>query len=386
MVTVVPCSPSANVGGMNRRASNTRRPTERAITLPDVTRKSTGQKAAEAEVNAFRNDLGPFVVAAETTRMAMMFTDATAPGNPIIFVNDSFLALTGYERREVLGKSFDFFLAHVADAKEQAAIDAEFANKSENGCELECRRRDGSTFWVGLFVSPVRNEQAKIVQYFVSFVDLSVLKAQQAQSLVLIDELNHRVKNTLAIVQSIVRQALRSTPDPKVAREAIESRLFALSRSHDLLTREDWKGAGLRQLISDSLQPFTGADPDRIGLIGEDVRFPPKTALALSVVFNELATNALKYGAWSNAKGKVQVEWNTRPSPGGSHLVLKWQETGGPLVKPPSHKGFGSNAIERGLTHQFGGDVLLDYKPDGLVCTIDIPALEDGRPDGDPVG
>lgn len=349
--------------------------------MPDVTKKSTGQKAAEAEVNAFRNDLGPFVVAAETTRMAMMFTDATAPENPIIFVNDSFLALTGYERREVLGKSFNFFLAHVADAEKQAAIDAEFTSKSENGCELQYRRRDGSTFWVGLFVSPVRNEHGKIVQYFVSFVDLSVLKAQQAHSLALIDELNHRVKNTLAVVQSIVRQALRSTPDPKVAREAIESRLFALSRSHDLLTREDWKGAGLRQVISDALDPFTGADPDRIGLIGEDVRFPPKTALALSVVFNELATNALKYGAWSNAKGKVRIEWNTRQRPGGSHLVLKWQETGGPLVKPPSHKGFGSNAIERGLTDQFGAEVLLDYRPDGLVCTIDIPA-----PDGDSGG
>jgi two-component sensor histidine kinase len=263
----------------------------------------------------------------------------------------------------------------------RGAIDGEFSGKSEGGCELKYRRKDGATFWVGLFVSPVRNAQGTIVQYFASFVDLSILKAQQAQSRALIDELNHRVKNTLAVVQSIVWQALRSTPEPKVAREAIESRLFALSRSHDLLTREAWKGAGMRQVISEALQPFRGADSDRITLTGEDVRFPPTAALALSVVFNELGTNALKYGALSNAEGKVRIEWNTLEAPVGRHLILKWQEIGGPLVKPPSHKGFGSNAIERGLPLEFGADVLLDYRPDGLVCTFDIPA-----PDGGPVG
>lgn len=354
--------------------------------MPDLTEKSAGQKAAEAEGKGFRDDLGPFVVAAETTRMAMVFTDATAPNNPIIFANDAFLALTGYERREVLGKSFNFLLAHAADAEGQAAIDAEFSGKSECGCELQYRRKDGGTFWVGLFVSPVRDEQEKIVQYFVSFVDLSVLKAQQAQSLALIDELNHRVKNTLAVVQSIVWQALRSTLDPKVAREAIESRLFALSRSHDLLTRENWKGAGLRQVIDEALQPFVDAGSDRIGFIGEDVRFPPKAALALSVVFNELGTNALKYGALSTAEGKVRIEWNIRDAPGGRRLVVNWRETGGPLVKPPSHKGFGSNAIERGLIHELGADVLLDYRPEGVVCTIDIPAPDGEPPNGGPIG
>lgn len=354
--------------------------------MPDLTKKSAGQKAAEAEVEEFRNDLGPFVVAAETTRMAMVFTDATAPDNPIIFANDAFLTLAGYERREVLGKSFNFLLAHAADAEGQAAIDAEFSGTSECGCELQYRRKNGVIFWVGLFVSPVRDEQGKIVQYFVSFVDLSVLKAQQAQSLALIDELNHRVKNTLSVVQSIVWQALRSTSDPKVAREAIESRLFALSRSHDLLTRENWKGAGLHQVISEALQPYTGAGPDRVSLIGEDVRFPPQTALALSVVFNELGTNALKYGALSKAEGLVRIEWSIRETPGGRHLVLKWQETGGPLVKPPSHKGFGSNAIERGLTNELGARVRLDYRPEGVACTIDMPAPDGGSPDGGPVG
>lgn len=349
--------------------------------MADVTAKSESQRSAEADVREFQHALGPFVVAAETTRMAMVFTDATDPENPIIFANDSFLALTGYELREVLGKSFRFFLAHVADPESAATIDAEFSGKSESGCELRYRRKDGGESWVRLFISPVRDEHGKIVQYFVSFVDLSRWKDEQARSRVLIDELNHRVKNMLSVVQSIVWQALRSTPDPKVALQAIESRLFALSRSHDLLTRENWKSAGLRQVIGEAMRPFIGTDPDRIGLTGEDVRFPPRAALALSVVFNELATNASKYGALSNADGKVRIAWKTHEAPGGRRLFLEWEETGGPPVKPPSHKGFGSTVIQRGLESELQADVRVDYRPQGLVCTIDAPA-----PDGSPSG
>ena len=131
-------------------------------------------------------------------------------------------------------------------------------------------------------------------------------------------------------------------------------------------------------MIGEALRPFIAADSPRLSLIGENVRFQPKTALALSIVFNELGTNALKYGALSNAEGIVRIERNTRVAPGGSHIVLKWQETGGPPVRPRSYKGFGSNAIERGLTHELGADVRLDYRPEGVVCTIDIPAPDGG--------
>ena len=124
----------------------------------------------------------------------------------------------------------------------------------------------------------------------------------------LIDELNYRVKNTLATVQSIVWQALRKTTNTQaVTREAVEFRLFALSRSHDLLTRENWESAGLVNVIKDALEPFSAADDwiDRIAITGEDIRFPPQVALTLSIVFNELATNAVKYGAFSNGAGSI---------------------------------------------------------------------------------
>lgn len=232
--------------------------------------KSEQQKVAEAEVEKFKEDLGPFVVAAETTRMAMVFADAKETDHPIIFANDAFLSLTGYGREEVLGQSFNFLMAHAADAEALAQIEAELQGSSGEGCEVKYRRKDGSEFWAALFITPVRDEEDDIVQYFASFVDLTRHKDEEAQSKILIGELNHRVKNTLAIVQSIIWEALRTDADPKAIRKAIETRLSALSRSHDLLTRENWQSAGLVDVIHGALDPFGIADgrADRLVIQG----------------------------------------------------------------------------------------------------------------------
>src|ERR1700692_4083014 len=300
--------------------------------MSEITKKSDQQKVAEAEVGGFRKDLGPFVVAAETTRMAMVFTDATKPDNPIIFANDSFLSLTGYDREEVLGKSFNFLMAHGDDAEVLTRIKAEFEGSSSSGAEVLYRRKDGGEFWTAVFISPVRDEGGDIVQYFASFVDLTKHKEDEARSKMLIDELNHRVKNTLSTVQSIVWQTLRTPSDPKVIRESIESRLFALSRSHDLLTRENWESVGLLDVIHDALEPFVVADgrAERVVITGQNVRFAPKAALALGIAFNELATNAVKYGAFSNEAGSILLAWTIEPTAEGDRLILRWQEQDGP--------------------------------------------------------
>lgn len=338
--------------------------------------KSKEQRAAEGDVDAFRQEGGPFVVAAEDTRMPMVFSDAKGPGNPIIFANESFLALTGYERDEVLGHSFNFLMAQGTDPKALALVEAAFDASDDHSSEVRYRRKDGSEFWAALFISPVRDESGDVVQHFASFIDLTRHKEEQAQSRMLIDELNHRVKNTLSTVQSIVSQALRHASDPEEIRESIESRLFALSRSHDLLTRENWESAGLRDIVNAAMEPFGVANgrSERFNVTGEDVRFPPKAALALGIAFHELATNAAKYGAFSGETGCVRIAWTIEPSPEGSRLILTWREENGPHVTPPSRKGFGSRVIERGLALELGGATQLDYQPDGVVCTIDIPA------------
>lgn len=351
--------------------------------MSEVKIKSEAQKADEGEVESFRANLGPFVVAAETTRMAMVFTDAKRSDHPIIFANESFLSLTGYSREEVLGQSFNFLMIHDTDTEALAQSKAAFQGDSEGTSEHRYRRKDGSAFWAALFVSPILDERGDVVQYFASFFDLTKHKEDQARSKMLIDELNHRVKNILSTVQSIVWQALRTASDPHVIRESIESRLSALSRSHDLLTRENWESAGLLDVVHDALAPFGVADgrADRIAITGNNVRFPPKAALALGIAFNELATNAVKYGAFSNEAGSILIGWAIEPAAEGNRLLLHWSEKGGPPVTPPSRKGFGSRVLERGLGHELPGTVRLDYRPDGLVCTMNLPAPK-GASDG----
>jgi two-component sensor histidine kinase len=215
-----------------------------------------------------------------------------------------------------------------------------------------------------------------VVQHFVSFVDLTRHREENARSKVLIEELNHRVKNMLSTVQSVVTQALRRPADPATIREAIESRILALSRSHDLLTSSSWRGAGLHDLAEIALQPFevVAGRAERFTICGDNVQLPPNATLSLAIALHELATNAVKYGAFSHEAGRIAIDWTLAPGIEGDRLVLHWRERDGPRVSPPTHKGFGSWVLERGLVHELGGRVALDYLPGGVVCTIDIPS------------
>ncbi len=149
------------------------------------------------------------------------------------------------------------------------------------------------------------------------------------------------------------------------------------------MTRENWEGAGLLDLVKAALEPFGVANgrSEHFVITGRNIRVPPKAALALGIAFHELATNAVKYGAFSNKAGSVLIDWTIEPAPQGDRLLLRWQEKGGPPVKPPSRKGFGSQVIERGLAHELEGTAHLDYRSDGVVCTINFPAPPGARDD-----
>ena len=211
--------------------------------MPSEENKSKEQKAAEFEVESFRKDLGPFVVAAETTRMAMVFTDAKESNHPLIFANDSFLSLAGYSRKEVLGQSFDFLLARPTDPAALTQIEAAFAGSSESDFEICFRRKDGSTFWAAVFISPVRDKCGDIVQYFASFVDVTKHVQEEDHLRFLLAELNHRTQNTLATVQAIAVQTLRGAADKEVV-DAFEGRILALSKAHSLLGSKHWEAVG----------------------------------------------------------------------------------------------------------------------------------------------
>ena len=339
-----------------------------------MTAKSDAQQSGEEEVDEFRQALGPFVVAAEKTRMPMVFANQK-PGHPVVFVNEAFLALTGYRRDEVLGKSFPSLLAVGVGAEAMRTVEAAFESPSDSDPVIHYQRKDGSQFWASVFVSPVCDDDGTIVQQFVSFVDLTAHKEDNARCKMLIDELNHRVKNTLSTVQSIVTQALRPPTEPAAIRNAIESRILALSRSHDLLTSGNWEGSGLHDLVDTALHPFevVAGHAERFTIKGDNVFLPPKTTLSLAIALHELATNAVKYGAFSNEAGKIDIDWTVVKQATGRRLTLRWRERGGPPVTAPTRKGFGSWVIERGLAHELNAGVTLEYLPQGLACTINIP-------------
>jgi PAS domain S-box-containing protein len=343
--------------------------------MPSEENKSKEQRAAESEVESFRKDLGPFVVAAETTRMAMVFTDAKAANHPLIFANDSFLSLSGYDREEVLGQNFDFLMGCPADPEALAQIEAVFAGGPENDFEICFRRKDGSMFWAATFISPVLDKTGGIVQHFASFVDLSKHKQEEDRLRFLLSELNHRTQNTLATIQAIAVQTLRGAAN-KEAVDAFEGRILALSKAHSLLGRVHWETVSLRDVIDQILQPFGLNDRRvaRFSIEGDDVRLQPKAALTLAMLFHELATNAVKYGALSNgAAGRINIAWQAGPTPRGDRMRLQWQESGGPPVTLPGRRGFGSRLIEGGLAQDLDGEVSLDYAPPGVVCQIIMP-------------
>jgi PAS domain S-box-containing protein len=343
--------------------------------MPSEESKSTEQKAAESEVEGFRKELGPFVVAAETTRMAMVFTDAKEANHPLIFANDSFLSLTGYDREELLGQSFDFLMARPIDHEALAKVTAEFASNSKNEFEICFHRKDGGMFWAAVFISPILDKAGDVVQHFASFVDLSKHKHEEDRLRFLLAELNHRTQNTLATVQAIAVQTLRGAANKEVV-DAFEGRILALSKAHSLLGRKHWETVSLRDVIDQILQPFGLNDRRvaRFSVEGDDVRLQPKAALSLAMLFHELATNAAKHGALSNgAAGKVNIAWRAERTSQGNRMRLRWQESGGPPVTPPDRKGFGSRLIERGMARDLGGEVRLDYEPTGVACQIIMP-------------
>jgi PAS domain S-box-containing protein len=343
--------------------------------VPSEKDKSKEQKAAESEVESFRKDLGPFVVAAETTRMAMVFTDAKESNHPLIFANDSFLQLAGYSRKEVLGQSVDFLLGRPADPAALTQVEAAFAGSSESDFEICFHRKDGTMFWATVFVSPIRDKSDDVVQHFASFVDITKHIKEEEHLRYLLDELNHRTQNTLATVQAIAVQTLHGAADKEVV-DAFEGRILALSKAHSLLGRKLWQSAGLRDVIDQILQPFGLNDRrvTRFSVKGNDVLLSPKATLTLAMVFHELATNAAKYGALSNdAVGKADIAWQVESTPQGDRMRLRWQESDGPPVLPPGRKGFGSRLIGGGLAQDLDGEVHLDYDPGGVVCQIIMP-------------
>lgn len=237
--------------------------------------------------------------------------------------------------------------------------------------ELRVLRREGGYRWVlDRAVAFERNAAGRITKTLSAALDIDERKRAEERRTLLINELNHRVKNTLASVQSIARQTLRSGRPAEEIGEIFTGRLMALASAHDVLTRENWEGAGLAKIVETALAPF---DERRIARAGPDARLDARAALALGMALHELATNASKYGALSNEEGRVDLSWRLYTSAGAPTLDLVWRESGGPPVTPPKRRGFGSRLLAQGIRSELNGSAELSFAPDGVACRIVAP-------------
>jgi PAS domain S-box-containing protein len=240
--------------------------------------------------------------------------------------------------------------------------------------EHRIRSKEGEYRWFLVRAEPYRDPRTgEIVRWFGVSIDIHDRRIAEEHQQLLINELNHRVKNTLATVQSVASQTLRNAGSTEQAKESLEARLFALSRAHDVLTRENWEGADLYDIVEQAVAPYSSRGEDRLHLEGARVRVPPRMALALAMALQELATNAVKYGALSNDTGMISIAWSVQPGETGPRLHLKWEESGGPAVQPPSRRGFGSRLIERSLSQDLDGKAEIAFQPNGVVCIVDAP-------------
>ena len=210
-------------------------------------------------------------------------------------------------------------------------------------------------------------------------VDITKRKDVEGQRDLLVAELSHRVKNTLATVVSIARQSFAKGATLDSARKSFEGRLRALAQTHTRLAEANWESVPLAALIEDEIAPYRDESGNNLVTDGPPVSFTPKQAVVLGMAFHELATNAAKYGALSGKSGTVHVAWQCAAD---GTLVLDWRERGGPPVSPPKRAGFGRLLLERALAADLKGDVTLDFRPEGLACRITLPlgSAEASRP------
>lgn len=233
--------------------------------------------------------------------------------------------------------------------------------------EFRVIRPDGEVRWcIGAAAATFDADDA-IVRLSGVTIDITDRREAEERQALLAREVDHRARNALAVVQAIVRLTRARTTRGYVA--AVEGRIRALAQTHTLLSQSRWQGADLARLVGEELAPYRTGRPNRIAIAGANAFLPPDTAQTLALALHELATNAAKYGALSRAAGEIAVDWEL----GDGGLTLRWTESGGPRVEPPSSQGFGTKIINASIRRQSGGDVQFDWQPRGLSCRLTVP-------------
>nr|WP_246482458.1 HWE histidine kinase domain-containing protein [Methylopila capsulata] len=305
--------------------------------------------------------------AALFSQTAVGFAEIDLDGR-VLRVNDSMRRLLG-RGDDVQGVPMEQLL-HPVDREKWRRLLAQNGRDGESfGIEKRYLRPDGSEVWAVSTVTRLMGEGGSPGEFFVVAIDVSERREAERLRGLLVAELNHRVRNNIVTVQSLVRHSRMNAVTPQEFETALDARLVALARAHDLLMRETWTAASLGELVVDTLAPYAAGSVGRVGSQGPTILLAPTAAVTLNMALHELATNAAKFGALSNEEGRVVVSWSVKQSA----IDLVWRESGGPIVAPPQRRGFGRRLIERGATQELGGSVTLSFAPSGVTCAFRIP-------------
>jgi PAS domain S-box-containing protein len=369
---------SVNVSGRYRNATGDYRVLETLAhprftadgTFMGLTGVNTDITERERAEKALRDSEERFRMVVEASPAGMVMTDGSGR---ILMINALCEKLFGYDRGELLDSAIEVLVPPAIRAQHPTLRSEHVKGPPAHLVKQEVmgRRKDGRDIPLEIGVNPILTSDG--VRVIATVADIAERKQAESQRELLLAELNHRVKNTLAVVQGLAHQTFRHTD--AIARKAFEGRLQALATAHDLLTRSHWESTSLKQLAADTLQ-LGGANRQRISAEGPGISLSPHAALSIALALHELFTNTLKYGALSADAGTVKLSW--KHLEGQGKLSIEWREEGGPPVVPPQHKGFGSLLLERTLARDLDGRVELSFDPAGVVCRIEMPMSDAG--------
>jgi PAS domain S-box-containing protein len=345
---------------------------------PPVPRASSSRAAPSPTMPG--EALPSVVLAAAALRLPLVLTKGPAAAASIVFANPGFERMCGFPATELAGRSLRSLLAHKADTLLEEGLAA--ADMPEPSRDPECcfRHKDGTTFWATLTITPVEPAADGAPRHLLTLHDITTHRQEANRLRLLLAELNHRTQNMFSAVLELVRHSLRGKV-PAALVDTLAGRILAFSRAQNLLRDEADENITLRQVLALVLQPPT-IEKDlaaRVVLEGDDVRLATNAALTTAMALHELAVNAVRHGALSEDAGMVHIRWSVRTPPRGGQLSLRWEESGGPRMKPLYDKGFGMRLIEGGVQHGLGGTAKLSLEASGLICDITLPLRQDGR-------
>ncbi|WP_267425210.1 HWE histidine kinase domain-containing protein [Methylobacterium sp. GC_Met_2] len=318
-------------------------------------------------------DLRLLRAAVDATGEAILITTAELdePGPVIVYANPAFTRLSGYDASEVVGRSPRFLQGEATDRAALAPMRTALAVGEAFQGEALNYRKDGSTYTVEWLVTPVRDGDSRITHWVSAQRDVTGRRAFEDRQALMVRELHHRVKNTLATVQAVLNATMRSSVTMAEFSRAFGGRIVSLARTHALITEDEAQVASFEGLLRAELDPYD--EGGRITLEGARLKLPSEIAVPVSMALHELTTNALRHGALAHPGGRVVVTWKVEDTPEGPWLAWIWNEHDGPPPTLPTREGFGTRLLNKILTAQVAAEVDIAYDADGLRIAVRLP-------------